>query len=70
MRPRSLISENTLIGFTLQCVSHAYTLHTVTYCSYQYLHMVNIGQAARLNTGLVLGDMMLPMRINIISMSF
>jgi len=31
--------------------------------------MVNIGQAARLNTGLVLGHMMLPMRINIISKS-
>jgi hypothetical protein len=31
--------------------------------------MVNIGQAARLNTGLVLGNMMLPMRINIISES-
>ncbi len=31
--------------------------------------MVNIGQAARLNTGLVLGNMMLPIRINIISKS-
>jgi hypothetical protein len=63
MRQRSFLSGSTESDFRYSANSYS---NIVTR---PYLHMVNIGQAARLNTGLVLGHMMLPIRINIFSKS-